>query len=82
VDQDAVAALVAKSRARQRIKWTPAVAIDLRRQAAVSQEDVASALGVTRSAVCRWERGARVPTGDRAERYLGLLRQLIEEGRR
>lgn len=37
---------------------------ELRRQAGLSQEDAAAALGVSRQTISRWENGASVPTGE------------------
>ena len=43
--------------------------------------EIASEVGVTASAVCRWERGQRSPRGDAAREYGHLLRQLMEQPR-
>jgi DNA-binding transcriptional regulator YiaG len=48
----------------------------IRMAAGLSQVEVAELLGVTPSAVCRWEAGARMPHGDVAIRYLELLMAL------
>jgi DNA-binding transcriptional regulator YiaG len=51
-------------------------ASEIRQSARLSQSEIAMALGVTTSAVCKWERGTRSPRGDVAERYGRLLRRL------
>ena len=50
----------------------------IRRSARLSQADVARELGVTTSAVCKWERGDRVPRAAVAAKYAQLLRQLAD----
>jgi transcriptional regulator with XRE-family HTH domain len=45
----------------------------LREQRKLSQADVARALGVTESAVSRWESGARRPAREEALRLAALL---------
>lgn len=47
---------------------------ELRRQAGLSQEDAAAALGVSRQTISRWENGASVPTGEN----LRAIAQLYE----
>jgi transcriptional regulator with XRE-family HTH domain len=49
-------------------------ASELRREAQLSQAEVARAVGVTAAAVSRWESGQRSPSGDLAVRYAELLR--------
>jgi len=51
-------------------------AAEVRQAAGLSQADVAKVLGVTTSAVCRWERGQRTPRADVAAAYARLLRRL------
>lgn len=48
----------------------------IRESRGLSTEDVASAVGVTQSAVSRWERGERIPRGPRAVVYARLLQRL------
>ncbi len=50
----------------------------LRIEAGLSLSDVADRLGVTRSAVSRWERGLRSPRADNRVRYSELLAELKE----
>ena len=45
----------------------------------LSQAEVADALGVSPSAVARWESGSRLPHGDEALLYLELLNSLAVE---
>jgi DNA-binding transcriptional regulator YiaG len=55
---------------------TSGEAKSLRVTAKLTQEEVASACGVSHSAVCLWESGRRVPGGDRALAYARLLQKL------
>lgn len=48
----------------------------IREQAHLSQGDIAAALGVTWSAVSRWEAGLREPTGPNLIAYADLLDRL------
>jgi transcriptional regulator with XRE-family HTH domain len=48
----------------------------LRLAAGLSLEDIATVVGVTRSAVSRWERGTRQPRGTNRSRYADVLAQL------
>lgn len=48
----------------------------LRAAAKLTQDEVASACGVGRTAVCLWERGRRNPSGPPALAYAKLLRSL------
>ncbi len=68
---------LAVGRAKRRLP-SPAVRHMIRRQAGVTQEDVARLLGVSRPSVTRWESGLRSPRGDVLRRYLDVL---SEEGR-
>jgi DNA-binding XRE family transcriptional regulator len=52
----------------------------IRENAGVSVRQLAASLGINPSAVSRWERGERVPSGRHAERYALLLEQLGREG--
>jgi len=51
----------------------------LREWAGLSQGAVARLLGVTSSAVCRWESGRRTPRGAVLEDYARLLVRFAEE---
>ena len=48
----------------------------LREQAGLSQETIADAVGVQRSAVSRWESGSRTPRGNVALTYAAVLNKL------
>lgn len=48
----------------------------LRIASGLTTQEVANALGVTRSAVHRWETGKRNPSGELRIRYADLLRDL------
>ena len=50
----------------------------IRKQARVSQEELAAGVGVQRPTVTRWESGTREPRGRLAERYSSALRRLAE----
>lgn len=67
--------IVDRAKARRLVRDTPTLARSLRREAGLSLAEVGQALGVSHAAVQRWENGKRVPRGDLAERYLGLLRR-------
>lgn len=54
----------------------PGAARSLRQSSGLSETDVATAIGVTASAVGRWERGERIPRGPRAVDYARLLQRL------
>jgi len=45
----------------------------------VSQEDMATVLGVSRLTVSMWERGQTEPKPEHAEKYADLLNQMVEE---
>jgi DNA-binding transcriptional regulator YiaG len=51
-------------------------AAEIREAAALSQSEIARAIGVTPAAVCRWEGGTRLPRGEPAKRLALLLRAL------
>ncbi len=65
-----------------RIRWVRSLveqsgaARAVRESAGLSLEEVAAAVGVTGSAVGRWERGERIPRGPRALIYARLLERL------
>jgi transcriptional regulator with XRE-family HTH domain len=68
-------ALLARVRSRSRLP-EPRERRLVRELAQVSQEDIATTLGVTRSAVSRWEAGRRSPSDDVLEAYVDLLHRL------
>jgi DNA-binding transcriptional regulator YiaG len=51
----------------------------IRERALLTQAEVAETLGVTDSAVCRWEAGRRTPRGVMKARYAELLGRLSSE---
>lgn len=57
----------------------PGVRRTLREQVGVSQSAVASAVGVSRSAISRYESGARTPTSEVLRRYGAVLERLAQE---
>ena len=70
--------VIKRSRRRRRLP-TPDVRRLLRQQARLSQEDIAVAMGVSRAAVVRWERGERTPRQPHYDAYVELLDQLRRE---
>lgn len=66
----------------ERLTWmrdlvaTPGAVRAIRVGAGLSQAEVAAALGVTQTAMSRWERGQRVPRGKAAQDYARLLQRL------
>ena len=63
--------LVASRRLRR-----PEMRRALRLEAGLTLDDIAGKLGVTRSAVSRWERGLRKPQGRNRIAYASLLTEL------
>jgi len=53
----------------------------IRLAARLTLTEIGNEVGVTASAVCRWERGERSPRGDAAREYGRLLRDLMERPR-
>jgi len=51
----------------------------IREAAMVTQEDIATALGVTRAIVSRWEAGLRIPSGEHLTNYARLLKALEDD---
>jgi transcriptional regulator with XRE-family HTH domain len=56
----------------------PAVCRLLRESAHLSQEDIATAVGVSRQAIYNYEHGRRRPRGDRLTAYVAVIRALRE----
>jgi DNA-binding XRE family transcriptional regulator len=52
----------------------------VREMADATLEEIGTEVGVSSSAISRWERGLRLPRGRRAGRYLEVLRALQEMG--
>jgi len=50
----------------------------IRQAVGLSLSDIAADIGVTDSAIYRWERGERIPRGRAAADYAALLMQLRE----
>ena len=48
----------------------------IRVAARLHKTEIARSLGVSHSALCRWEKGSRMPSGDVAVAYLRLLKRL------
>lgn len=70
--------LVARARTRRRLP-PPEVRRLIRERARVSQEELAQALEVSRTALTRWEGGTRCPQGANLDRYLEALDRLMAE---
>jgi len=70
--------LLAHSRFRRTLP-DPALRRLLRERAGLSQDDVASVLGVSRPAITRWETGKRTPRGPLLTQYVELLDRLAAE---
>ncbi len=70
--------LISQVRAARRVP-TPAVARAVRQAAGLSQAQIASALGVDRVTVTRWEAGLRKPRGRVARAYSNLIGRLQAE---
>ena len=69
--------LFARGRARRTWQAQPAeLARLVRRRAGLTQDEIATALGVERTAVSRWEAGLRTPRVEVLTRYLELLERL------
>ena len=52
----------------------------IRNGAQVTQSEIAEAVGVSISTVCRWELGERRPQGQSALRYAEVLNSLVTRG--
>ena len=69
--------LLARNRSRR--LPDPGIRRMLRIEAGLTQDDVAAAVGVTRTAISRWESGDRHPRGPFASLYAEVLRELAAE---
>ncbi|MGV4890378.1 helix-turn-helix domain-containing protein [Streptomyces viridosporus] len=65
--------------AQVRAAVTSGEAQQLREAAQLSIGEVARACGVDQSTVWRWERGTRLPRGDKALRYAELIDSLRQQ---
>lgn len=72
-----VEALSALSQARLSLP-RPRDRRSIRQRAKVSQAEVARVVGVSRTAVTRWEAGDRDPTGPRLRAYMQVLDRLSD----
>lgn len=68
--------LIARGKARHRLRSAPEFARLIRARAGVTQDELAQILGVDRSAVSRWESGSRMPRPNTLARYSQLLDRL------
>jgi DNA-binding transcriptional regulator YiaG len=76
---DTLTAALQHARARQRLPAPPARRM-LRERAGISQQDIATALKVTREAVALWEAGKRSPRRRALlEAYLAILERCASE---
>lgn len=71
--------VIERGRARRELRGDPGLGKVLRLRSGLTQAEVAAALGVDRSAVSRWEAGARIPRGRALDRYKQLLDRLTRE---
>ena len=67
--------LLARAKAASRLP-TPSRRRSIREAAGVTQAELAAALGVSKPALERWERGDARPRGRHAAAYAALLEQL------
>jgi len=74
---DTVQDLLARKQHLKRLP-EPAVRRLIRKQAGLSQEELAQALGVDRASVSRYEHGGRFPRTEIAERYVTILDALVQ----
>ena len=51
-------------------------AVAIRKRAQLSQTEMAAAVGTVRATVCSWEQRRRLPRGELARRYAGVLAAL------
>jgi DNA-binding transcriptional regulator YiaG len=51
----------------------------IREAAGLSASEVARVLNVSPGTVCRWERGLRVPRGEAATAWVGLLKKMMAQ---
>lgn len=65
--------------ARARVLARSGEGLRIRRRAGLSIRDLASELSVWPSTVNRWERAERVPRGEAAVRWAGLMHALAEQ---
>lgn len=68
--------ILARGRARRRLRSTPSYARLVRQRAGLTQTELAQVLGVDRSAVSRWESGRRLPRPEVLQRYADVLARI------
>ena len=73
-----LAAALAEVERRRRLP-DPRLRRHLRVQAGLTQADIGRAVGVSPSAVARWEGGSRTPSGYALAVYIEVLDELVEE---
>lgn len=77
MQESAVNDVLARGRARRTWRTEPAALARLvRTRAGLTQAEIADVLGVDRSAVSRWESGARTPRSTVLTRYMDLLERI------
>lgn len=67
--------LIKRSQSRRQLP-PPEMRRWIRKQARLSQAEIAGALKIDRATVSRWETGQRLPRGTLAEAYANLLNRL------
>jgi DNA-binding transcriptional regulator YiaG len=75
---NAVDGLVRRARIRRRLPDPPLRRL-LREHAGLTQGEIAAALGVSRTEVCRWESGLREPRHERLAAYVRILDRLARD---
>jgi transcriptional regulator with XRE-family HTH domain len=78
---DVLEKLLADARAARSLP-DPALRRLLRERAGLTQGQLASAVGVSRPSVTRWESGIRSPRAPARARYVEVLERLAAEGER
>lgn len=71
--------ILTRGRARRRVRAEPELARLIRARAGLTQTEMATLIGVDRSAISRWEAGRRTPRAEALTRYAELLDRLSLE---